>query len=431
MNRLKIEAIIVISLLALTATIYLLQRYSWHHSLTIDKDVNFPIQAVSDKGSTSSLTIIDNKLVLDCEIIATDHAWPFCEIAIQLHRKEQPFESAGYDLSSFENVTIYADYKNRAPLSIRFQLRHFNKIYSNKNDSNSMKYNILEYFNLEESTAITIPLDALQVATWWLVEQKIPIQYTAPEFGNIMVIALTTGNNISPGKYQIILEKIVFTGKKFSNEQVYIAIIFLWISAAQALFLYHFALSKYKLSKAHRKTIELKRLNKLLNVQTQELKDQSERDPLTGALNRTGIKSLFTNQVPMLSIAFIDIDNFKHINDIYGHGVGDEVLKQFAALLSENCRDTDFLARWGGEEFLLICPNTNLEQIHFLAEEIRALIEDFPWSNNIRLTSSFGIAQRGRESIADFIDRADKALYSAKAQGRNQVVVSVSVIKKK
>ncbi len=140
---------------------------------------------------------------------------------------------------------------------------------------------------------------------------------------------------------------------------------------------------------------------------------------------------MFINQIPILSIAFIDIDNFKQINDIYGHGVGDEVLKQFAALLSENCRDTDFLARWGGEEFLLICPNTNLEQIHFLAEEIRALIEDFSWSNNIRLTSSFGIAQRGKESITDFFNRADKALYAAKAQGRNQVVVSKPVIKKK
>ncbi len=424
----KLERGILVGLLILTALIYLLQRYSLDHILVFDAQTSFPIKAISDNStlhgkSITSISIVDNKIILDCEIIASDYAWPFCEITFKLHDENIPEQRYGINLSNYETVAIYATYQNIHPLGIRFQIRNYHNAYSQLQDVESWKYTGIEYFSLEDSPLI-IPIKALQVATWWLLERKIPIAESAPELKNVMVLELATGNNIKPGKYQIVLEKIIFQGKRFSTEQVYSAIILLWVSASLFLFFYHLALSRSKLRKAHKKTLDLKRLNKLLNVQTQELKDQAERDPLTGALNRSGIKAIFIQDLPQLSIAFIDIDHFKQVNDIHGHAVGDDVLRKFSALLSENSRDTDFLARWGGEEFLLVCPNTTLAKTRTLAEALRELIENYQWPNDIKLTSSFGIAQRRKESNTKFIARADKALYSAKAQGRNRVVSS-------
>ncbi len=159
-------------------------------------------------------------------------------------------------------------------------------------------------------------------------------------------------------------------------------------------------------------------------MESKALKNQAERDPLTGALNRNGIEAIFTNEIEDLSLMFIDIDHFKPINDNYGHAIGDEILIAFVKLISENSRSTDFLARWGGEEFLLICPNTKLKEATELAESFRNLLMNHQWVNEIKLTASFGVAQKTKESVTDFIERADKALYSAKAQGRNRVVTS-------
>ena len=159
-----------------------------------------------------------------------------------------------------------------------------------------------------------------------------------------------------------------------------------------------------------------------MNIETETLKDQITRDPLTGALNRSGIEPVFTTEIPIISLAFIDIDHFKKINDNYGHTVGDEVLVEFTSVISKNCRDTDFLARWGGEEFILVCPNTTIDQLFELTESLRNLLEEHEWPHGIQLTSSFGIAQKKNEDISSFIERADQALYSAKAQGRNRVI---------
>ncbi len=172
------------------------------------------------------------------------------------------------------------------------------------------------------------------------------------------------------------------------------------------------------------KTTKLERLNKKLHDKAEQLKEKAERDPLTGALNRAGIESILSDENANISIAFIDIDHFKKINDNHGHAIGDEVLTNFAHVINKHTRSSDLLVRWGGEEFLLVCPNTNLSQISQYAETTRERIESFYWPNGIQLTASFGVAQRRAESAETFIDRADQALYQAKKQGRNRVVVS-------
>lgn len=131
-----------------------------------------------------------------------------------------------------------------------------------------------------------------------------------------------------------------------------------------------------------------------------------------------------------LSIIMADVDNFKRINDTFGHAVGDEILRRFAELLSKNIKGRDTAARYGGEEFIVILPQTKLVGAKNLGEQIRSELECKKWMHHRtgqpigKVTASFGIAElRQGEEYDEFLDRADAKLYEAKAAGRNRVVI--------
>src|SRR5690606_32452296 len=134
-----------------------------------------------------------------------------------------------------------------------------------------------------------------------------------------------------------------------------------------------------------------------------------------------GLKAWEESRTPF-SFVMIDLDHFKQINDNFGHQVGDETLIATARLLDKNVRRTDYLARWGGEEFILICPNTNLEQAYILAETLRTKIETADIYPDFKITASFGVASMTEPNLDQLFKAADEALYAAKSQGRNRVV---------
>lgn len=157
-------------------------------------------------------------------------------------------------------------------------------------------------------------------------------------------------------------------------------------------------------------------------------------DPLTGVLNRRGLEQRLRrlsdqiNRYPRpLTIAALDLDHFKRVNDEAGHAAGDAVLAQFAQRLSNAIRPTDFLARVGGEEFLLILPETRLDEALPLAERLRLEITEAPMSTDAgprQITTSIGLASIRGDPPLDLqalIRRADQALYTAKQAGRNRV----------
>ena len=157
------------------------------------------------------------------------------------------------------------------------------------------------------------------------------------------------------------------------------------------------------------------------------------RDPLTGLYNRrymeTHMSKLLENQEenrkPM-GVLLLDIDHFKQVNDTYGHGVGDEVLKEFSRRLDDNLRGFDLVARLGGEEFVAILPDVGEEKAHFIAERLRNSICEEPFNIpgsdlSLNISSSLGgiIVQRGGHLTHSVLERADKCLYAAKEHGRN------------
>ncbi len=125
-----------------------------------------------------------------------------------------------------------------------------------------------------------------------------------------------------------------------------------------------------------------------------------------------------------LSIIMFDIDRFKTINDIHGHDTGDYVLKDISKIVSENLRENDIFVRWGGEEFLILAPETDIFHAKLLADKLRIIIREFHFSGVGNISSSFGVAQFDENDDTDsFIKRVDINLYKAKRSGRDKVEV--------
>ena len=165
----------------------------------------------------------------------------------------------------------------------------------------------------------------------------------------------------------------------------------------------------------------IKRLN--------EHKILSITDKLTGVFNRLKLDETLKDEInrsnrfkSSFGIIIIDIDYFKKVNDTYGHLVGDRVLIQSAKILKENIRKVDILGRWGGEEFMIICPETDYQGIIKVAESLREIISKYEFPTVGNISASFGVSMYGGDVNKDeIIARADNALYKAKANGRNRV----------
>jgi diguanylate cyclase len=169
-----------------------------------------------------------------------------------------------------------------------------------------------------------------------------------------------------------------------------------------------------------------------LKEANKRIEELAELDDLTGSFNRRCIMHFLNEEIARArrtnlpcSIALIDLDWFKRINDTYGHPTGDEVLKTFAITVFANIRSVDRFGRYGGEEFLLLLPDTPLETATRTLDRLRRIIAELDWSAfspGMRVTVSAGIASLNPNETPDsFLARADGALYKAKAEGRNRI----------
>jgi diguanylate cyclase (GGDEF)-like protein len=165
------------------------------------------------------------------------------------------------------------------------------------------------------------------------------------------------------------------------------------------------------------------------------IEELAQVDELTGLLNRRYIMRSLNEELARAqrvgipcAVAIIDLDFFKRINDQFGHPVGDEVLRTFAITLSANVRAIDRLGRYGGEEFLLILPDTPCDQAVRTLDRLRSIVSEVDWttlSGMMNVTMSAGVSEVRREDSAeDILARADAALYRAKDAGRNQVIAA-------
>jgi diguanylate cyclase (GGDEF)-like protein len=173
-----------------------------------------------------------------------------------------------------------------------------------------------------------------------------------------------------------------------------------------------------------------------------QIKDEKEKnnklqieaitDKLTNLYNRRYFEETVTYKIVELdkkkstiSMLIIDIDHFKNVNDTYGHNIGDSVLAKAAMIIKQCLRNEDILVRWGGEEFVVILPFTNVQEGTVIAEKIRTSMESHIFKYVNKITVSIGVAEKiAEESFEDWFKMVDKAMYKAKESGRNRVCVS-------
>ncbi|WP_419693472.1 PleD family two-component system response regulator [Mesorhizobium muleiense] len=199
-------------------------------------------------------------------------------------------------------------------------------------------------------------------------------------------------------------------------------------------------IDQHELTARLRTQVRRKRYNDQLRVSVTQTIEMAVTDPLTGLHNRryldSHLQTLFDRAVARrrpLSVMITDLDRFKTVNDTHGHDGGDEVLREFARRLRKNVRGIDLACRFGGEEFVVVMPDTDGAVAEKVAERIRAEIAQMPFAvgqdgKTIEVTVSVGVSSvlKGVDSVAGLMKRADLALYEAKSAGRNRVVAKAA-----
>jgi diguanylate cyclase (GGDEF)-like protein len=376
-------------------------------------------------GGTSAIAFerTDSSIIVDYEL-REGYAYPYAGVKIFLGDGK----TRGKDLSHYDSIFVWV--KPRGEGTVRLYMRGYDSAFYRQDDETSLKFNEVEFFPLEETyPAVFVPQE-FRVASWWVAQNEINVHKARVDLSNIPLIEIQTGTNAPLGYGTLEIRGLCFKGKKIAKVDLVTILVTIWfVTFLIILVIRFFDYSRERVANK-RKQEELEKNLAALQIEKSEYEKSSKEDPLTGCLNRAGFSSILLREQENLSkngcpVSFVmlDIDHFKDVNDTYGHSVGDEVLVNLTRLIRDKIRNTDALVRWGGEEFVILCGDTPIQNAQFLAEKLRVAIEGAVLIKQQQVTCSFGIAEMiPGEDPKKLFERADKALYSAKEGGRNRVV---------
>ncbi|WP_158966366.1 GGDEF domain-containing protein [Paraglaciecola sp. L3A3] len=414
-TKLKIFAFMV------TVALVLFYDYIPKRTLTIHPDLNSITIIYADgvEGGSTEFTWIDkNKSEWICNYKGGT-PYPYCNIAISWSQK--PYKQI--DLSTYTHLNIDLEYEGNAEY-IRIFLRNYYEYPGDIDEIKAGKFNTLtkpaDFF----SEVSPIYLDQLRVSDWWIDEFNVPPHLVGPDIRKVISLGLGIPNPAPLGQHKFHLKSIQAEGVYFKKELLYFSIIIFWsvLLIGEILFRY------VRLNRKSQKYINL--LSKVTE-QSAIYKQKSETDKLTKILNREGLTQIIkqldaTGLLHEYAVMMLDLDHFKKINDNHGHAVGDSVLKDVADNINTCMRSYDLVARWGGEEFIVLFHCLNAADQYPFAERVRKKIEasNYVIADQERVTVSIGIAKMSKtESFEETFQKADKALYQAKEMGRNKSVI--------
>ncbi|MDF2155610.1 GGDEF domain-containing protein [Vibrio sp. CAU 1672] len=405
----------------LVLVIVTLGLLTWHHFGMV-ATVSVPAEAfrratllndtVNGGRSTGELFYAQQSLRLQCQT-AHSLTFPFCSMMIPL--VEDP--TSGLDLRRYDTLIFTLAYHEAQ------NLHDTVLIYLLNAEPNTAEHPAIDLrANLStisqpsgQSVRYALRLDQFHVPSWWYLARPTDIS-TSRNLDQVQYLQISTGDSRALKNTEIIVRDVSIKGKWIDKETLYIILLSVWVV--------------YAIMHSGWRFFSLKKQVRAKEIQLEILQDEKEKyavlaktDALTGVLNRNGFNYAYEqhSKSPTFdSLILFDVDDFKLINDTYGHDKGDQVLIQLTRIVSALLREHDELVRWGGEEFIIFCPQTKADGALAFAERIRSKIESLRISKRVSITCSFGVAPILTTFDLAF-QSADKALYLAKERGKNRV----------
>ena len=375
----------------------------------------YVISVDTEVGGQSKFIWIDQEdMSWDCEI-NQGAPYPYCGLSL-LWSEDL---SKTIDFSVYSHLNLELDYQGPTPY-IRIFVRDDYPAIEFANPIKKAKFNNATVRAQQGKQNISLPLKDLTVSEWWINDFNVPLEDRRPSVKNAIALGIDIPYPVSLGDHKFKLAQLELVGSYFSKEFMYISIIGFWGVLLLSEMLLSYLQMKTRVREGSQRLTEL-------TATSAKYKEQSETDKLTGILNRAGLAEIVShlgaNQLlQQYALLVIDVDHFKEVNDTYGHAEGDKILVAIASAINQCTRSYDVVARWGGEEFVVLMHCFKPNSIFPFAEKIRLKVANGSFVTGI--TVSIGATQLLKTSIfEDSFVLADQALYQAKSSGRNKVVV--------
>jgi diguanylate cyclase (GGDEF)-like protein len=410
-------------LLLLTVALLSWQHWGMEKVVELTGD-HFPVNVEDDRGgggaSVGSLERKGHDLIVHCHI-SRKSAWPYCKLTFDFLK-----DGAGMDMSRFDYMTIDARYVGPGTSSFGLVLANAEDGLTKLDQWQTYKVNQIDALAVPADGHLLIPMKWFGVAQWWKDMAKPSMEHSGVAVDNVARAELMISGGGQEGQSVFTLHRLRLHGKLISRDVLLMGIVAAWVLCAAGWMMILTLSLRTQLRDSKAAIALLSEVNKALELEARDLAGQVHIDPLTGVLNRQGLRAALMSTSNLLSdpmaVIFIDIDHFKSVNDTHGHDVGDDVLRKFANVVASGIRSSDRLVRWGGEEFLIVCPMTNVYQGRILAENLRHALHQQTWPAGLRVTASFGVAQHHQnDEVGVVIKHADEELYRAKQGGRDRV----------
>jgi diguanylate cyclase (GGDEF)-like protein len=376
--------------------------------------------------SKSTLNVTDDGAQLLCEIKPSS-TFAYCSLDIAIGDGI----NKGVDVSQFDYLNLWLEHFTSEQDTVIVYLTNREEVSNNLDPSSrnsSNKSNQQTILPAAGNGFYSLSLNQFTVPSWWILLHKATGNSAKSNLENVVGLRIVTGDSLETRKVEISLKRATISGKWISANVLYLGLAIIWAMAItlHASFRVYQLANQLKLKRSQNASLE--ELNHFLSIQKDEFEILAKTDPLTGAFNRAGTRDLFekmqNQRAQRYSLIMFDIDHFKVVNDTHGHQLGDEVLKDLSKLVASLIRDTDHFARWGGEEFIVLCVDTDIKKAVTIAENLREKISATVFSKGVTVTCSFGLSVykgRGKNTIKRMFESADAALYKAKEGGRNRV----------
>lgn len=412
-------------LTVVTLSLVAWQHWGMNHVLTVSPGQGLSGWTTNDAedGGNSQVHYHQGEgFGMECQIGAAI-SYPYCNLLVPLRT-----DGSGVDLTQYQSLELELFFESSIRDSLRVSLNHF---YPDDDAGYGHKVNQQVISPRSGRGSYRLNLSDFYVPSWWVhADRKLPPEGAKPNLRNVKHLVLTTGDMSDERKVSLALYKAEFRGKWITADTLYLALLWPWA----LLILAYLGCTAHRICRSvqdkNREAEQLRSLNRLLDLRSKQFEELAKHDNLTGLMNRAGIRESLEEAVKdykrqniPFALLMVDLDNFKQLNDNFGHDEGDRVLRDFSTLLQRRCRASDHPARWGGEEFIVICRHASAEAARVLAEDICQSLREAALGAGGGVTCSIGVAEIDHRGVDELFQRADAALYRAKRQGRDQVVM--------